>query len=361
MSEETESNEPIESTTEEVVAPAEGYKPEDYGNDSDGFEGFDEAITGQEQPVIDTPTSDGHDDSSVSKPEPVDDSSHDGDGSSTAEVQPINPSMLSLARQAGIDEGYAAYLNTSGRLAEEIDNRFNAAESEEAPLPASDGSGAAEAQAAEEFKPFELKLSDDIHEDLAEQLTAMSEFVNANAKAAHEAASKYEQQIGEFGGLRNHFEQQEANRLQSQIDSHYDNLGEEFSDFFGEGKTVELTEGSDAAKNRMEVLQTMQRLSRGYNTNESPGMDSILKQAIRLTLGDNQTILARKSISNQLTDQKKTHTARTTQRRSAPATGDGKALQVLQDAIVEMGGRPHVAQDNNTSGSTFDGALDSDY
>jgi len=207
--------------------------------------------------VMDDMVDDSMDDSGLDTvDESVDDVSID-DGGQVDDLESsvsLSEGMLSRAEQYGLSKDLLDGMDDkrAEALFAAIDQRLMAPPSNDGgdgdKLPAQ--SAPPQTIFGEFQEPFKVEFGEDIDESVSSPVSGLVESLNKEFRQLHEFKESLGRTIGELN-LR---------RELADFDSHIASMGDEWSDVYGSGPTVDMDQKSEAFKNRMEVFWGSQSL-----------------------------------------------------------------------------------------------------
>lgn len=138
----------------------------------------------------------------------------------------------------------------------------------------------------------------------------------------------------------------QASVVEEQCDAFFAQLGDEYKDDLGEGRTRELPRNSDALRMRGEIIQEAETRAAGLRArNQSvPGTEKLLAHAHRAVFSDRTKTTARKEIEQDVQKRRGQAMSRPARRSKVPATG----LDAAVAAAVQFE-REHGAEAEETS------------
>jgi len=193
------------------------------------------------------------------------------------------------------------------------------------------GAGKAQRPAADATQPpakvdketsaFELKFKDEgeIDPEILTNIKAMDQHYKGQVQALRERVD----------GLLDNIEQQKVEKFIGRFDERIDKLGDEFTDTFGKGKTLDLSTRSLPRKNRDAVRQRMYAFAKGLNDagETVPGEEQLFDIALNSLFG--KKVNAVQGLRSQKATKKRSsqRLGRASTRATGKATPEQKAFE----------------------------------
>ena len=174
-------------------------------------------------------------------------------------------------------------------------------------------------------------------EEIEKAFTAMNDFYakqTESVMAKLEELSSVKPQVEQFGSF---LQQQESQRNESELDSYFNSLGDEWKEVFGQGSIRELP--PKLAEERRKVAQEMLVLQAGDQAMGRPpsNLKQLAQRAHRLAFGDRHETIARNKLKAEVKAKQSGALAKPSAKTGAPVDPRSRIRQLANDVYRKAG------------------------
>lgn len=236
------------------------------------------------------------------------------------EAVSLSPEVLARAQEYGLgaDDVQGFDAPRLERMFAGIDRRIMG---QSAPAPESTvAPQQSQQQAAVEFKPFALELTDDIDESVSAPIKTMVEHLNSQMKEIHEFRQQALAEMNAINTLRN---------IEA-FDRHLQSFGDGFEDEYGKGSTLDLDPQSKQFQNRLKIYNGgNDLLENATKRGEAMRGGEGWLRSHRAMHWDRITELARKQVGEKIDKRK-------SQFGERPTKGKAPAMSPREEALAAL-------------------------